>query len=354
MYCIQELDADLRVDGGKIGFMRVCYTALPGVITMQMSGVDVRIRPNALKTLGRAVRQALTDWTRDSPDDNLVPYGPYPPAYGPGVPIVLSPEYHDPGNCPYHQTRLQKGVVQNFFCSRCAIRYDGVGDLHVLQPRALPELPVVAPDCLVAVEPEKMLPAMRFPRTKHARAHSASTTTRAHTVGTHTSTVDSFTEEDSQGTSSRCKAHSRHSSSSHSRHRHTMSGPQTYQRHSLPTLYQGGSPQKFQSSPLVPHHSSSQGAPPHLECRQARLIPQNRYSRLDGNPDFFTFSPKGSTVVLSRPADRVSPSTGLRRPPLPPPSGLVTSPILLPAVTRPTFPQRLSPRPITRQAFPGS
>lgn len=160
---LKEAETDLRIDGGRIGFMRLCYTALPGVLTMQMSGVDIRIRPNALKTLGRVMKNAFTDLTTKK--ETEVAPNPYNHVLMPGDRILLSPTWHDPSSCPMHRMQMQGGMLHSYFCNRCAIPNDGCGAMHIINlPPEVPTLPVIDDDALRAVSPRQLRSVMRPPR----------------------------------------------------------------------------------------------------------------------------------------------------------------------------------------------
>lgn len=45
--------------------MRVLYTPLPGTVTLQMSDVDIRVRPNAAKTVGKAILKGLNEFIQN-------------------------------------------------------------------------------------------------------------------------------------------------------------------------------------------------------------------------------------------------------------------------------------------------
>eukprot|EP01053_Blabericola_migrator_P006451 Blabericola_migrator_1__6450@NODE_3254_length_1907_cov_133_324457_g2036_i0_p1_GENE_NODE_3254_length_1907_cov_133_324457_g2036_i0NODE_3254_length_1907_cov_133_324457_g2036_i0_p1_ORF_typecomplete_len288_score6_01_NODE_3254_length_1907_cov_133_324457_g2036_i08631726 len=186
--------------------MRVCYTALPGIVTVQLNGVDMRVRPNALRTIGKVVKSAIADWATPTQQQEKVN------VYQPGSHIILSSSHHDPLTCPYYRTRILGGSLHSYYCRECAIPYDGVSNLHVLQPphsrlpSSLPELPMVDNDVPFAVSPNMMFPLKREPR--HRRVHSAALHEQRR---------------------SRRQARSRSSSLDDTlpHHRHTLSGPST-------------------------------------------------------------------------------------------------------------------------------
>ncbi|EZG43757.1 hypothetical protein GNI_160220 [Gregarina niphandrodes] len=78
---LAENDTDLRVVGGQIGSLSMSYTAMPGVVTVQLQDVDIRVQPNALRTIGRTLKNKITDLVTAVPEDP--PMRDYPMPFDP-------------------------------------------------------------------------------------------------------------------------------------------------------------------------------------------------------------------------------------------------------------------------------
>lgn len=84
---LEKQGVDVRVEGGRVGQMRLFITPIPGTVTVQMSDVDIRVRPNAAKTFGKAllkgINELFTTAVQMNTDDYLLPRPSGPVYYYP-------------------------------------------------------------------------------------------------------------------------------------------------------------------------------------------------------------------------------------------------------------------------------
>lgn len=90
---LEQHGVDARVIGGQVGSLRLAYNAIPGTVSLQMDKVDIRVRPHAMKTVGKALLKGITELvTKPQCLDNQMLYtnptlvGPHPVYYYPHGP----------------------------------------------------------------------------------------------------------------------------------------------------------------------------------------------------------------------------------------------------------------------------
>ncbi|KFG59700.1 amine-terminal region of chorein, A TM vesicle-mediated sorter [Toxoplasma gondii RUB] len=153
-HVLQNNGVDARLDYGRIGKLRLVYTALPGIVTMQVDGLDIRMRPNFTGTAIKKICETLGELQEDVDEAQMVglvpsatPYGiPCPPPIYPQCAFSpQQPEVHDTFSrrLPPHRVPRPPPVVRR---ARYVMPKASVAQLvAVPAPTPSPRLPVASP-----------------------------------------------------------------------------------------------------------------------------------------------------------------------------------------------------------------
>ncbi|CBZ51851.1 conserved hypothetical protein [Neospora caninum Liverpool] len=153
-HVLQNNGVDARLDYGRIGKLRLVYTALPGIVTMQVDGLDIRMRPNFTGTAIKKICATLGELQEDvdegdvlGPVPSVSPYGiPCPPPVYPQCAFSpTQPEVHDTFSrrLPPHRVPRPPPVVRR---ARYVMPEAPMAQLVAVQdPAPSPRLPVALP-----------------------------------------------------------------------------------------------------------------------------------------------------------------------------------------------------------------
>ncbi|PHJ16203.1 amine-terminal region of a tm vesicle-mediated sorter [Cystoisospora suis] len=102
---LQGKGVDARLEYGRIGRVRFVYTALPGIVTMQVDGLDLRLRPNFTGTAIRKICTTLGELQDELDDSPIVasPASALPPCRFP-CPSPIYPQCAVPAEPDVHDT----------------------------------------------------------------------------------------------------------------------------------------------------------------------------------------------------------------------------------------------------------
>ncbi|PFH33063.1 hypothetical protein BESB_082620 [Besnoitia besnoiti] len=104
-HLLQNNGVDARLDYGRIGKLRLVYTALPGIVTMQVDGLDIRLRPNFTGTALKKICTTLGELQGEIEDvDAAKPHTTLPSCSLPCPPPVYPQSVFGPKQPDIHDT----------------------------------------------------------------------------------------------------------------------------------------------------------------------------------------------------------------------------------------------------------
>eukprot|EP00922_Rhytidocystis_sp_ex-Travisia-forbesii_P010544 GHVS01015444.1.p1 GENE.GHVS01015444.1~~GHVS01015444.1.p1 ORF type:complete len:261 (+),score=62.52 GHVS01015444.1:1508-2290(+) len=105
---LQSQDVDIRMEHGHVGNMKIVWTALPGIATLQIRDLDIRLRPNLTAIASREIAKKFEEMQQagEEEEEQMV-YGGVPPSSA--HPYYISPSYHNTYQ-PIHDTTATRAV----------------------------------------------------------------------------------------------------------------------------------------------------------------------------------------------------------------------------------------------------
>eukprot|EP00922_Rhytidocystis_sp_ex-Travisia-forbesii_P037222 GHVS01055467.1.p1 GENE.GHVS01055467.1~~GHVS01055467.1.p1 ORF type:complete len:262 (+),score=42.79 GHVS01055467.1:225-1010(+) len=67
---LQTQDVDVRMDHGHVGSMRIVWTAFPGIATLQIRDLDIRLRPNLAAIASREIGKKIDEIRKVGEDED--------------------------------------------------------------------------------------------------------------------------------------------------------------------------------------------------------------------------------------------------------------------------------------------